>query len=397
MQRWVGTAFFLAVAISLVLGMHYYLYVRWVRDTQLPQPWRGVAIAVLVTLALGLILMPLLSRGLGLGLDSRLVWLAFFWMGAGFVAVIVVLGVDFVQWLSTGAVALARAEAGPADPTRRVALARMFGGASVTLAVTAGALAFREATTAPRLERVRVALGRWPSSLSGFRIVQLTDIHVGPTVGRAYLEDLVRRTNELEPDLIAITGDLVDGSVAELASEVAPLAGLSARYGVFFVTGNHEYYSGAAAWCAHLETLGIRVLRNERVSIGEGEASFELAGVDDWTAHQFGGGHGRDLTRALDGRDPEREVVLLAHQPKQIQEAAEKDVGLVLSGHTHGGQIWPFVYLVYLAQPFVRGLHRVGKAQIYVSRGTGYWGPPMRLLASAELTLLTLEREGARV
>ncbi len=229
-------------------------------------------------------------------------------------------------------------------------------------------------------------------------MVQLTDVHVGPTIGHAFIDDIVRRTNALQPDLIAITGDLVDGSVEQLRDAVAPLARLRARHGVYFVTGNHEYFSGAAPWLNELGRLGIRVLRNERVSIGEGEASFDLGGIDDHSAARHGGLEpAAAVSQALSGRDPKRELVLLAHQPRSLLEAARFGVGLQLSGHTHGGQIWPFKYLVRLQQPFVEGLHRSGDAQIYVSRGTGYWGPPMRLGAPAEITHVTLESGAAEI
>jgi predicted MPP superfamily phosphohydrolase len=245
----------------------------------------------------------------------------------------------------------------------------------------------------PKVKDVEVPMAKLPPGADGMTIVQLTDIHVGPTIGREYIEELVRRTNALEPDVIAITGDLVDGSVAQLGEAVAPLAQLRARYGVYFVTGNHEYYAGAVSWVRYLETLGIRVLRNERVTIGDGEHVIDLAGVDDW--HATGGGHGPDLPRALAGRDRRRACVLLAHQPKQIGEAAALGVDLQLSGHTHGGQIWPFGYLVYLQQPYIAGLVRHAGAWLYVSRGSGWWGPPMRLNAPSEITRVVLRAAGA--
>jgi predicted MPP superfamily phosphohydrolase len=247
-----------------------------------------------------------------------------------------------------------------------------------------------------RVERVEVVLSRLPEALDGMRVVQLTDVHIGLTLGRRFAERVVEAVNRLEPDVIVITGDLVDGTVERLASAVAPLARLSAAHGVYFVTGNHEYYSGGQAWCEHLSSMGLTVLRNERVSIGQGRESFDLAGVDDYGAHAFGGGHGADLARALSGRDPGRELVLLAHQPRAVVEAAAHGVGLQLSGHTHGGQIWPFNHLVPLQQPVVAGLSQIGDTQIYVSRGTGYWGPPMRLGSPPEISELVL-RSGRRV
>jgi predicted MPP superfamily phosphohydrolase len=198
---------------------------------------------------------------------------------------------------------------------------------------------------------------------------------------------VVARIEALQPDLVAITGDLVDGSVEDLREHVAPLARLAkAPRGLFFVTGNHEYYSSADAWIAQLKTLGVQTLRNERREIAPG---LWLAGIDDLTAR--GGDHAPDLPRALADRDPAQPVVLLAHQPKQFLEAAEHGVDLTLSGHTHGGQIWPFVWLVSLVQPYVAGLHRKGQSQLYVSRGTGFWGPPLRVGAPPEITLLLLQ------
>lgn len=249
-------------------------------------------------------------------------------------------------------------------------------------------------TALARLEvrTLRVPLARLPVAMEGYTLVQLTDIHVGPTIDRAFIVELVARVNALQPDAVVITGDLVDGTVAALGEHVAPLAGLRARHGVFFVTGNHEYYAGVDPWLAELERLGMRVLRNERVTLGDADASIDLAGVDDWAAARHGAGHGADLTRALQGRDERREVVLLAHQPKAVPEAARRGVGLVLSGHTHGGQLWPFSYLVGLDQPLLAGLHRVGATWAYVSEGTGYWGPPMRLGTRAEITRVVLSR-----
>jgi predicted MPP superfamily phosphohydrolase len=232
-----------------------------------------------------------------------------------------------------------------------------------------------------------VRLDKLPRELDGTVIVQMSDIHVGPTIGRELIEDLVARSNALEPHLVAITGDLVDGSVENLRDQVAPLSQLKARWGVFFVTGNHEYYSGVTEWIDELGRLGVRVLRNERVAVADG---LDVAGVDDHSSRGMAPGHGPNLRRALAERDPRREVVLLAHQPRAIDEAAALDVGLQLSGHTHGGQLWPWNYFVRLQQPFVVGLDRRARTQIYTSPGTGYWGPPMRLGTRSEITKITL-------
>jgi hypothetical protein len=205
---------------------------------------------------------------------------------------------------------------------------------------------------------------------------------------------VVQRCNALGADLIAITGDLVDGSVAHLADEVAPFASLRAAHGVYFVTGNHDHYSGADPWVACVEGLGIRVLRNQRVTIARDGAAFDLAGVEDHHAHLVSGTQREDLSAALADREPGRPVVLLAHDPLTFRAAARLRVDLQLSGHTHGGQIWPFRYLVRLSTPYVVGHYRQNGAQLYVSRGTGFWGPAMRLFAPAEITEITI-RAGA--
>ena len=161
-----------------------------------------------------------------------------------------------------------------------------------------------------------VRLKKLPSSLSGLRLVQLSDMHVGLTIGKDFVEDVVRKVNALEPDIVAITGDLIDGSVEDLGQAVAPLGDLRAALGTYFVTGNHEYYSGADSWLTFLRGIGIRVLRNERVELTKNGEVIHVAGVDDWTAHQFGHGHGADMARAMEGRDASKPVVLLAHQDR---------------------------------------------------------------------------------
>jgi predicted MPP superfamily phosphohydrolase len=299
---------------------------------------------------------------------------------------LVLLGVSDLGQLVHG-IGRRLASADALDPERRRFLARMIGSTVGVAALGLATTGMVNVMCGVAVKKVRIPLARLTKSASGFCIVQLSDIHVGPTIGREFIADLVTRVNALEPDLVAITGDLVDGSVAELGELVRPLADLRSKHGVFFVTGNHEYYSGAPEWIAHLESLGVRVLRNERVAVG-GDDGFDLAGIDDWSAHQFG--HGADLPKALEGRDAKRELVLLAHQPRAIVEAAALGVGLQLSGHTHGGQMFPWNFVVRLQQPYVAGLYDHGAAKIYVSSGTGYWGPPMRVGAPAEITEIEL-------
>ena len=324
------------------------------------------------------------------------VYLGWSLFGLTFVGLLLVDLVHLVIWLGrqTGRV-VGRAPA-PMDPSRRQALARISGGVVTTAVIGQVGVGLTQALGEPEIVDVPVRLPTLGAGLHGFRLVQLTDIHVGGTIGRAFIADLVRRTNTLGADLIALTGDFVDGSVDELRDAIAPLADLRAPHGVYFVTGNHEYYSGADAWIAHLTSLGIRVLRNERVEITRGGATFDLAGIDDHSAAKFARGHGPDLEKALAGRDRSRPVVLLAHQPRQVRAAAPYGVDLQLSGHTHGGQVWPWHYLVSIQQGgLVAGRYQIENTQLYVSRGPSYWGPPIRVGAPPEITRVILEGAAA--
>ncbi len=245
-------------------------------------------------------------------------------------------------------------------------------------------------TVRPRVVDVAIELTRLPAALSGLTIAQITDVHIGPTVGADFVRDVVAQVNGIGADVIVITGDLVDGRAASHASSAEPLADLRARQGIFYVTGNHEYYWGVDAWLPIFRQLGLQVMRNRRVAIERGGASFDLAGIDDHESRRWRG-HGPDLAGALDGRDRSRAVVLLAHQPRQVRVAQRHGVDLQLSGHTHGGQIWPWHGAVRIQQGgLLAGHYRFGDTQLYVSRGTGYWGPPVRFGAPAEITRIEL-------
>ncbi|MCQ4260922.1 metallophosphoesterase [Stutzerimonas stutzeri] len=235
-----------------------------------------------------------------------------------------------------------------------------------------------------------IVLRDLPAGLEGFNIVQLSDIHVGPTIKHGYIDAIVSRVNELSPDLIVITGDLVDGSVADLAHDIAPLAQLKARHGVYVVTGNHEYYSGADSWITEFERLGMRVLLNRHVQLEHGDAKLVLAGIADYSAELFRPSHKSDPVAAFAGAPSDVPRILLAHQPRSAKAATEVGCDLQLSGHTHGGQFWPWMHFVRWQQPWVAGLQRVGDMQIYISRGTGYWGPPLRFGAPSEIARIRL-------
>ncbi len=378
-------AIFLTAVTTLSLLLHGFVWLRLVAPLSVGV-WRTALTWTLVAGFLLQVTTPLVSRLGPAFIAMPAAWLGFTWMGSLFLAFMFTFAMEPVRWFVEW-VWVRQGDPGVLESRR----ALLTGGISAVVggtvaAMTVGGVA--RVLVKPRIVNLRVEIPRWPAALNGFRMVQLTDIHVSQTIRGDFVRMVVEETNRLQPDLVAITGDLVDGTVEELGAEVAPLAGLASKHGTYFVTGNHEYYSQVDGWLRFLPELGVRVLRNERVQVGEPGASFALAGVDDWTAQQFGPGHGADPDRAMGGHDVSQALILLAHQPKHIVDAVRLGVDLQLSGHTHGGQIWPFSHLVTLDQPYLKGLHRRGDTQIYISCGTGYWGPPMRVGAPPEITVI---------
>jgi len=379
---------------SIMAVIHYYAWRRLVRPARLPRRWH---LGITIAMAALFVSIPVTtwSRNTWPELSATFGWVSLPWMalvGLTFVALVIADAARLLAWSTRK---LVRRPAPERSISRRTFLARLSGGTALAVGGTSMARGMIEARGNHEVVDVEVHLAKLPAALDGFTIVQLTDLHVGMTIDRGFVERVVDRANALAPDLFVLTGDFVDGSVDDLRDEVAPLAALRAPHGVFAVTGNHEYYSGADPWIAEIEKLGVRYLRNQRVSIGDDAASFDLAGVDDASAR--GPGHGEDLPAATSGRDRERALVLLAHQPRQVRRAALFGVDLQLSGHTHGGQIWPWHYIVRLQQGgLIAGRYEVDGTQLYVSRGCGYWGPPVRLLAPLEITRVIL-RSGSRV
>jgi predicted MPP superfamily phosphohydrolase len=370
-------ALFILIVTGIVFGWHWYLWVRLAKDPSWPDPWTRVVGTIIwggaALMPLGLVAMRVLGRPYNVPLG----WIVYTWMGFAAVMLFVLIPGDIVRSVASKFV----------DADRRLFLSRALAGMVGLVGTGAGIAGMASVLSRVAVQTVRVPIAKLPKEAAGYTIVQLTDVHVGPTIGKDFIEEIVRTANAENPDCVVITGDLVDGSVAELGPLVEPLKNLKARDGVFFVTGNHEYYSGVDEWLAFLKTLDIKVLRNERVGLRDG---LDLAGVDDHSAKGFGRGHGTNLEKALGDRDRSRALVLLAHQPKTILDAIDYAIDLQLSGHTHGGQIWPWGYAVRLDQPHVAGLSRHEGAHIYVSRGTGYWGPPMRIAAPAEITRIEL-------
>ncbi|MEV0392807.1 metallophosphoesterase [Polymorphospora rubra] len=418
-----------AGTIAVVTGLiHLYLWKRLVRDTTRRGRWRRIGTVAALALAV-LVPLTLVTSRSGV---TWLVWPGYLWLAVMFYLLVVMLVLEIPMLVARLALRrrAAAAPTGPVptdpatesliaepalvgggapteppapaappvptpaeaghDPGRRLLLAR---GAAIFAGLTATGLTGYGVSTAlgpPRIDRVRIPLARLPRAMDGLRIATVSDIHLGPLLGRAHAQRIVDLINGLDADLVAVVGDLVDGPVAELGPAAAPLADLRSRHGSFFVTGNHEYYAGVQEWVAEVDRLGLRVLENERQEIVTPRGVLDLAGVNDPAGEGTGATGGPDFEKALGGRDPQRPVVLLAHQPVMAQEAARYGVDLQLSGHTHGGQIVPFNLLVGLEQPVVSGRGNVDGTEVYVTNGAGFWGPPVRVGAPPQISLVEL-------
>jgi len=366
------------IVTALIALLHAYIGWRLLPGLPLPAPFAW-ALGLWLVLSVFLIPAGLLSRAVRTQpLSDRLAW-------AGLLATGLFSSLLVATLLRDVILALLSLADGASQ-----AMLQWSAAAAAGLAFLATAVGYVNARRTARVVDVSVPIADLPEELHGFTIAQISDIHVGPTIKRRYLEAIVERVNGLDADLVAITGDLVDGSVRELAPHTAPLARLTARHGAYFVTGNHEYYSNAHAWIAEVRRLGLRVLLNEHVVLEHRGRPLVVAGVTDYTAHHFDPSHRSDPVRALAGAPADAVRVLLAHQPRSAPAAAEAGFHLQLSGHTHGGQFFPWNFFVPLQQPFVAGLNRVRDLWVYTSRGTGYWGPPKRFLAPSEITRVRL-------
>ena len=374
---------FLTVLITVIGGMHTYLASRLVIDLVLPPGAQTAALICLVGMAVLLVTGAFAQRLASPRVARFMAVPAFIWLGLVWLLLSLLVFTDGITW-GVGVVGLW-------SPADAVEFARTRAAIVGATAVGLALWGMVRALGGPRVRRRELVVDRWPVELDGFELAHISDLHLGPMLGEGFARRLTDRINALEPDLVAVTGDLVDGEVSRYASRVAPLGDLRARHGVFFVTGNHDHYSGADAWTAAITELGWQALRNRRVDVGEGAASFQLAGVDDRQSAMFDGTSGEDLGGVLDGCEPDRSMVLLAHQPLVFPAAAEAGVDLQLSGHTHGGQIFPFHLMIRLVYSrFVSGLYRRGESLLHVSPGTGFWGPPIRVGAPAEITVLEI-------
>ncbi|GLW44960.1 membrane protein [Streptomyces sp. NBRC 14336] len=403
---------FAVLALAVLVTGNWYVWRRLFRDTTRGPGWGRRAGAALVAggwlMAFGALVAE--RTGAPFWLQRTLAWPGFLWLALSIYLLLGLLVGEAVRPLlrrwparrRPAEVAVRQAEpvqvgaAGTSEPepeaaapepaapapSRRLFVSRVVGGAAAAAAVATVGVGTYGVLNGPSVKRVTVPLAKLPRRAHGYRIAVVSDIHLGPVLGRGFAQKVVDTVNSTQPDLVAIVGDLVDGSVKDLGPAAAPLTGLNAP--AYFVTGNHEYFSGAEQWVEEVRRLGLLPLENARVEL----PWFDLAGVNDIAGEDEG--QGPDFARALGDRDPARTCVLLAHQPVQIHDAVEHGVDLQLSGHTHGGQLWPGNLIASAANPTLAGLERYGDTQLYVTRGAGAWGPPTRVGAPSDITVIEL-------
>lgn len=380
----------LVFAVVLAL-LTWWLHRRLVRATALPRPWSLVVDSLLVVLWL----LAVVGSGSGEVFDPGWArgpaFAGWVWLGTAFY---IALGLLALYGLSGSARLVRRARRSGEEPPVTgsplgVRALRIATAAIVVAAVGAGTYGVIAAAR-PQVVAVQVPLATLPTEFDGLRVAMISDVHVGPSRGAAFTQRVVDLVNEQKPDLIVIVGDLIDGTIAKVAPDLDPLSQLSAPLGVYGVSGNHEFYADdGGRWLDVWDKLGIEPMRNERVSIERDGASIELVGIQDYSSPAP---YEPDLPGALAGHDPRDFALLLAHEPRQALQASELGVDLQLSGHTHGGQMWPINYLVTLQQPSLMGLDKIGNTTLYTTRGAGAWGPPMRVGAPPEITILELTK-----
>jgi uncharacterized protein len=365
----------LSVLASLIVGLHWYLGARLIRDALMPEPFATVAWATLWTFFASIFAGFLGGRLLPRGAAKIFQWLGFVWMGAFGLLLVTTSLSDLGLFIASKFTVVE-----PSWQSLR---------AVGVIAVVVPALAYGfYVSRRPEVRRVEIDVPGLDKTLDGFRIVQITDVHIGETLGRDFAKLVADQVNALKPDMVAVTGDMIDGSVARLQDEVAPLGEMRAKHGVFYVTGNHEYYHGGSSWEAMARKLGFNVLHNEHQVIADGK--LVVGGVTDVEGARFSAAHAPRVDLAFAQAPAGVPRVLLAHQPRFAKYAKDSQISLMLSGHTHGGQIFPFMVFVRLQQPVVRGFEKIHGVPTYTSNGTGYWGPPFRIGPRGEITELIL-------
>ncbi len=368
-----------ALFLAIVGGLHFYVGQRLATSTGLAKPW-STLIWNVVSMGVALLFMAALGgRAFPRSIARVLQWAGFVWLGLFGLTLSGLAISDGSLW---GAGFFMPVDAG----THQIRSALV-----MALVLPSLVWGFRVARN-PRVKKITVEIDALPEAFDGYRIVQLSDVHIGETLNRSFAANLTQQVNALAADVVAITGDLVDGSVNKLKDEVEPFSKLQAKDGVYFVTGNHEYYHGGASWEAECESLGMIVLHNDHRVIDRQGAKLVIAGVPDVEGSRFSADHTPNIDRTFAGTPLGAPRILLAHQPRFATSARNQKVDLMLSGHTHAGQMFPFMFFVKLQQPVLEGLKVIHGVPTYTSPGTGYWGPPFRIGTQGEITEITLRR-----
>ena len=388
--------FFLFVFVILSIT---YTWVGWrlIRPMEAGSSWRWVVIGSLAAHFVSVFVSFAILRSLGPGgWAAPLYWMAYGGMGLFSLVFTGMVAMELGVWGAGTLRQWRKTETIPTDSERRRFFQQTANLGVLGASALAGVFGVWRARRHPVVVEVKVPIENLPDELYGYRIAQISDLHLGPTLSAKFMRRVVHSVNGLKPDMVAVTGDLVDGSTTHLAGHVAPLKEIISRDGTFFVTGNHEYYSGAEPWCRTLSELGLNVLNNAHSIVRRGAAKLMVAGVNDYRAHKILPSHRSDPAAAVAGAPECDARVLLAHQPGSCLDAREQQFDLQLSGHTHGGQFFPWNFVVGRFHPFYRGLNAWQKGWVYVNPGTGYWGPPMRIGVESEITLLTLKQKTDR-
>ncbi len=390
MQRILSITIFITIAFAVMFFMHYYVWIRLVRDTGISGIYRNILSFVILLMGIMFPVIIFTSRAFPNIHYRPVLWIAYFWLGIIMLLVFSFLAIDIVKiliWVMSKS-GLINSSGYSSERRKFIAGITSFSASAVVLG--AAGYGVGKYLSKAKIKRLMINLSGLGSQFKGFKIIQISDLHIGQLMTKENLAQIVEQVNGTGPDIVAITGDLVDGNTSILVDDISPLRKLKTRYGVYFVTGNHEYYSGVDEWIEELKKMNIIVLQNERVKIKIDDDYFYLAGVPDKQGARFSKEHTPDYDKTLTGTDRSKPLVLLAHQPVQVKQASKYKVDLMLSGHTHGGQIWPFHLLVYLQQPYLKGLYKVGKTNLYVNQGTGCWGPPIRIGSENEITEIVL-------
>lgn len=388
MNRTITLTIFFALFAFAVFLVHYYIWKRLIKAPDIK--YKKFLTILLIFLAISFPISFGLSKIIPYSISFYLLWFSTLWLGIMLLYLFTFLFIDFLHLIIYLFNKFIK-NSNDFNPQRREFISKSIALGATSVVLGATILSVKKYYDIAIVKKISLKIKNLPNSFKNFKIVQISDIHIGQIMRKDTLEEIVEQVNSLNPDLIAITGDLADGSVGFLFDEVTPLNKLKAKKGVFFVTGNHEYYSGVKQWVNAIKKLGITVLENRNIEIkSNNNERISLIGVNDHDAGRFGKENAPDFKKAFKNIDNDTVKVLLTHQPIDVDKASKYNADLMLSGHTHGGQIWPFGYIVELQQKYLKGYYKYNDTHLYVNQGTGCWGPPMRLGTENEITEITL-------